>query len=79
VHYGEKDKLLERRVRNASDDASEVAEREIKSSSSGTFNAAAIQSLQSSGPMDKIAENTAETAKYVKKQFQKKDGTAVAS
>ena len=72
------DPAVERRVRDLHFEAGEVAAREIRSSSSGTFSAAAIQSLQASGPMDRVAKNTEETAKYVKKQFQKKEGIAVA-
>jgi len=54
------------------ENAMEKAERTIQSSSSGTFNAAAIQSLQRADhPLNKIVQNTAETAKFVKKQFNK--------
>ena len=44
---------------------------EIKRSSSGTFNAAAIQSLQAQGPMDRIAKSTEETAKNTKRILEK--------
>ncbi|GHT30676.1 hypothetical protein FACS1894214_0980 [Planctomycetales bacterium] len=51
----------------------------VKTVSTGTFSAAAVQSLQSQGPMDKIAHNTELTAKYVKKQYEKPVQPAAAT
>jgi hypothetical protein len=48
-----------------------IAAKETKMSSSGTFNAAAAQGLQSQGTMDRIAKSTEETAKYTKKNYEK--------
>jgi hypothetical protein len=72
------DKEIEKTARRAQKETGIIAEKEVKMSANGTFNAAAVQGLQSQGPMDKIARNTEETAKYVKKSYEKKN-TATAS
>jgi hypothetical protein len=56
----------------------EIAKKETKISAAGTFNAAAAQGLQAQAPMEKIAKNTEETAKYAKKSYEK-NNIAVAS
>ena len=54
------------------ENAIEKAEQTIQTSSSGTFNAAAVQSFQRMGQaLDKIVDNTSDTAKYVRKYYNK--------
>ncbi|MDR2169443.1 MAG: hypothetical protein LBP59_04805 [Planctomycetaceae bacterium] len=66
-------KRVAQKAQKAQQETVAIAKKETKMSATGTFNAAAIQSLQSQGPMDKIAKNTEETAKYVKKSYEKKN------
>jgi hypothetical protein len=69
----EKDKENEtkRIAKRAQETTISIAGKETKLASTGTFNAAAVQSLQGQAPMDRIAKNTEETAKYVKKSYEK--------
>jgi hypothetical protein len=68
----EADQEAEKRVaKKAQETTISIAAKETKMSSTGTFNAAAVQSLQGQSPMDKIAKNTEETAKYAKKSYEK--------
>jgi hypothetical protein len=69
---------IKRVARKAQQETVTIAAKETKMASTGTFNAAAVQSLQGQSPMDKIAKNTEETAKYTKKNYEKSN-TAVAA
>jgi len=74
----EKDPEVKRKTREARDlhyDTVELTARTVSlatSSSNGLFNVAASLSLQSNNPMDKIARNTEETAKFVKRLYQQR-------
>jgi hypothetical protein len=65
-------------ARKAQETTGAIAKKETKMSTTGTFNAAAVQSLQTQAPMEKIAKYTEETAKYAKKSYEKQN-TAVVS
>ncbi|GHT12332.1 hypothetical protein FACS1894170_07020 [Planctomycetales bacterium] len=61
-----------------SDSGADKDPTKISKSAAGTFNAAAAQSLMTSGPMDKVAKNTEETAKYIKKLYEKPNTATVS-
>jgi hypothetical protein len=67
----DKEAEIKRVAKKAQETTVAVAAKETKMSSTGTFNVAAVQSLQGQAPMDRIAKNTEETARYVKKSYEK--------
>lgn len=69
----ENDVESEKKAMRGLAEARMTATREVKSSSSGTFSAFAAQSLQSQGPMDRVAVATESTAKSSKKMADKID------
>lgn len=69
----------DKELKKAAEQAKKTGDREIKLASSGTFNAAATQGLQSQGPMDRIAKSSEETAKNTKKLAKQQNTVAVAS